>query len=75
MLNGKKVVVIGGSSGIGLETAKLALAEGADVVIASRSEEKLQEAKKKLGKNVTTYMLDLTQEMQVQSFFQQVGCT
>ncbi|NKQ19874.1 SDR family oxidoreductase [Brevibacillus laterosporus] len=73
MLNGKKVVVIGGSSGIGLETAKLALAEGADVVIASRSEEKLQEAKKKLGKNVTTYMLDLTQEMQVQSFFQQVG--
>ncbi|MDF9412594.1 SDR family oxidoreductase [Brevibacillus laterosporus] len=73
MLKGKKVVVIGGSSGIGLETAKLALAEGADVVIASRSEEKLQKAKTKLGSKVTTYTLDITQEKQVQSFFQQIG--
>ncbi|MFB0829951.1 SDR family oxidoreductase [Brevibacillus laterosporus] len=73
MLKGKKVVVIGGSSGIGLETAKLALAEGADVVIASRSEEKLQKAKTKLGGKGTTYTLDITQEKQVQSFFQQIG--
>ncbi|MCR8995498.1 SDR family oxidoreductase [Brevibacillus laterosporus] len=73
MLKGKKVVVIGGSSGIGLETAKLALAEGADVVIASRSEEKLQKAKTKLGRKGTTYTLDITQEKQVQSFFQQIG--
>ena len=33
-LDGKRVVIIGGSSGIGLETARLTLAEGALVTIA-----------------------------------------
>ena len=37
----KKVVVIGGSSGIGLATAELAKREGADVVVASRNAERL----------------------------------
>lgn len=73
MLIGKKVVIIGGSSGIGLETARLSLAEGAEVIIASRSEKKLQAAKEQLDRNVTTYTLDMTQEQQVQSFFEQVG--
>lgn len=56
-----------------METARLAVAEGAEVVIASRSKEKLQEAKKQLSGNVTAYILDTTQEQQVQSFFEQVG--
>ena len=43
-LAGKKVVVVGGSSGIGLATAELAKAEGAEVIIASRSAEKLKAA-------------------------------
>ncbi|MGG2095024.1 SDR family oxidoreductase [Bacillus sp. S13(2024)] len=73
MLNNKKIVIIGGSSGIGLETARLALLQGAEVIIASRSEEKLQRAKDQLGGNITAYILDTTQEQQVQSFFEQVG--
>jgi NAD(P)-dependent dehydrogenase (short-subunit alcohol dehydrogenase family) len=47
-LEGKRVVVIGGSSGIGLETAQLALAEGASVTIAGRSEDRLRLAAERL---------------------------
>ncbi|MBD5796675.1 short chain dehydrogenase [Bacillus pseudomycoides] len=73
MLKGKKVAIIGGSSGIGLETARLVLAQGADVIIASRSEDKLKGAKKVLAGNVTTYTLDITNEQQVQSFFEEIN--
>ena len=47
-LAGKKVVVIGGSSGIGLATAELAKREGADVIIASRNAERLDVIAEKL---------------------------
>ena len=47
-LAGKKVVVVGGSSGIGLSTAELAKREGADVIIASRSAAKLDAIAEKL---------------------------
>jgi len=40
-LNGQTVVVIGGTSGIGLETAKLARAAGADIVVTARDSERL----------------------------------
>jgi NAD(P)-dependent dehydrogenase (short-subunit alcohol dehydrogenase family) len=43
-LLGQTVVVIGGSAGIGLETARRARAEGADVVLAARDPEPLQRA-------------------------------
>lgn len=73
MLRGQKVVIIGGSSGIGLESAKQVIAQGAEVIIASRSEEKLRYAKEQLGENATTFTLDTTQEQQVWSFFEKVG--
>ena len=41
LLAGKKVVVVGGSSGIGLATAELARWEGADVIVASRNVDRL----------------------------------
>jgi NAD(P)-dependent dehydrogenase (short-subunit alcohol dehydrogenase family) len=41
-LAGQTVVVIGGSSGIGLETARRARSEGADVVLAGRNTERLE---------------------------------
>ncbi|WP_312472230.1 SDR family oxidoreductase [Neobacillus sp.] len=73
MLQDKKVVIIGGSSGIGLETAKQVIAEGAKVIIASRSKGKLQNAIEQLGDKATAFTLDTTQEQQVQSFFEKVG--
>lgn len=73
MLKDKKVVIIGGSSGIGLESAKQLIAHGAEVIIASRSEDKLRNAKEQLGDRATDYTLDTTQEQQVQSFFEKIG--
>src|SRR6195256_1193753 len=49
LLAGKKVVVVGGSSGIGLSTAEMAKHEGADVIIASRNIERLDAAADKLS--------------------------
>jgi len=73
MLKDKKVVIIGGSSGIGLESAKQLIAHGAEVIIASRSEDKLRNAKEQLGDRATACTLDTTQEQQVQSFFEKIG--
>ena len=48
-LLGQTVVVIGGSAGIGFETARAARAEGADVIIAARNPERLERAAQELG--------------------------
>lgn len=75
MLTGQKVVIVGGSSGIGLETARRAAAEGAEIVIASRSRHKLEQAKAAIGTGVkvTSHILDVTDEEQVRLFFEQTG--
>ncbi|WP_123042957.1 SDR family oxidoreductase [Cohnella candidum] len=72
-LKGKRVIVVGGTSGIGLSTAKAFLEEGAQVVIASRSSAKLSEAKQTLGGNVETYELDFRSEENAASLFKKVG--
>lgn len=48
-LAGQTVVVIGGSSGIGLETARRARSEGANVVLTGRDPERLKDAARELG--------------------------
>ncbi len=48
-LLGQTVVVIGGSSGIGLETARLAREEGADVILTARDSDRLQRAGLEVG--------------------------
>lgn len=52
-LKGKKVLVTGGSKGIGLACARAFIAEGARVAIVSRSQENLNQAKKLLGEAYT----------------------
>jgi NADP-dependent 3-hydroxy acid dehydrogenase YdfG len=49
VLLGQTVVVIGGSSGIGLETARRARAEGAELVLAGRDPDRLKRAATELG--------------------------
>jgi NAD(P)-dependent dehydrogenase (short-subunit alcohol dehydrogenase family) len=70
-LAGKKVVVVGGSSGIGLSTAELAKREGADVIIASRSAAKLDPVAERL--NAIAIPTDVTDDKSVANLFKSCG--
>jgi NAD(P)-dependent dehydrogenase (short-subunit alcohol dehydrogenase family) len=70
-LQGKKVVVVGGSSGIGLAVAQIAKREGAEVVIASRSAAKLEAAAGPLG--VKAIATDVMSDDSVANLFKQCG--
>ncbi|KAB2441441.1 SDR family oxidoreductase [Bacillus luti] len=73
-LKDKQIVIIGGSSGIGLATATEAIKQGAHVIIAGRSEEKLKVAKKLINSNhLQTYVLDNQNKEQLQNFFEKIG--
>ncbi|MDM5427886.1 SDR family oxidoreductase [Bacillus mycoides] len=73
-LKDKHIVIIGGSSGIGLATAKQAIEQGAHVIIAGRSEEKLKFAREVITNNhLQTYVLDNQDKNQLQDFFKKVG--
>jgi len=71
MLAGKKVVVVGGSSGIGLSTAELVVREGAEVIIASRNGERLNAAAGTLG--AKAIMADVTSDQSVEELFRACG--
>ena len=67
----KTTLIIGGSSGIGLEVAKLSLQQGNRVIIVSRDENKLSEAVLLLKKqgNIQGYSFDITQSEQLCALF------
>jgi NAD(P)-dependent dehydrogenase (short-subunit alcohol dehydrogenase family) len=67
-LAGQTVVVIGGSAGIGLETARRARTEGADVILAGRNNERLQRAGDELGAR-STAAFDATDPAALEQFF------
>ena len=72
-LTDKHVVIVGGSSGIGFATAKLALRADATVTIAGRSNERLEQAQKELDGQAVTTVLDVTDEDAVQAWAQLLG--
>src|SRR5580693_9152273 len=69
----KQVVIVGGSSGIGLAVAKEAASQGADVVIVSSSAERVQEAIKSIGGEARGQAVDVSDEKAVESFFTNLG--
>ncbi len=70
-LLGQTVVVIGGSAGIGLETARLARAEGAKLILAARNPEHLEHASRELGA-LSSAAFDATDFDQLKRFFDEL---
>jgi NAD(P)-dependent dehydrogenase (short-subunit alcohol dehydrogenase family) len=67
-LQDRTVVVIGGSAGIGLETARLARAEGADVILTGRDPDRLKNAAAELGA-AGTASFDANDSAALEAFF------
>jgi len=72
-LQGQKVLVVGGSSGIGAAAAKSLAALGAEVTIASRNAGKLEEAAAHIGGAVRTAILDTSDDAALEAFFAAQG--
>ena len=70
-LLGQTVAVIGGSAGIGLETARRARAEGADVILTGRNPERLERAAAELGAQ-RTVAFDATDFDRLERFFHEL---
>ncbi len=68
-LANKTVVIFGGSSGIGLATAKAAKDEGAGVIVTGRSQARLDAALKELGDGARGVSLDVADEAGMRAFF------
>jgi NAD(P)-dependent dehydrogenase (short-subunit alcohol dehydrogenase family) len=71
-LKDQRIVVIGGTSGIGLTVAQRALAEGASVVVGSSSATKVEAAKARLPE-AQALVVDVKDEASVAAFFEQIG--
>ena len=72
-LAGQTVVVIGGTSGIGLETARRAREEGADVILTARDPDRLQRVGRDLGASIAAF--DATDFARLARFFDELPKT
>src|SRR5215469_485749 len=72
-LSGQRVVVIGGSSGIGFAVAKAALADGASVAVGSSNPQNVTAAVERLGAGASGRAVDVKSERDVADFFDEVG--
>jgi NAD(P)-dependent dehydrogenase (short-subunit alcohol dehydrogenase family) len=72
-LANKRVVVLGGTSGIGFAVARKAADQGAAIVVASSKEDNVNRAKKLLSGTVEGVTLDLSSEESIKSFFGRIG--
>jgi NAD(P)-dependent dehydrogenase (short-subunit alcohol dehydrogenase family) len=70
-LAGQTIVVIGGSSGIGLETATQARSEGANVVLTGRDPKRLEDAARELGA-LSSAAFDATDFERLDRFFDEL---
>lgn len=72
-LEGQRIIVLGGSSGIGLAVAQAAARQGASVVIASSQQARVEEALATLPAGTEGHALDLADEAAVGALFARLG--
>jgi NAD(P)-dependent dehydrogenase (short-subunit alcohol dehydrogenase family) len=72
-MDGKRVVIIGGTSGLGFAVAKAAAAEGASVTVASRSRAGVDRAVSALPAGAEGHVVDIADEGEVRAFFDRIG--
>src|SRR6266478_8438532 len=72
-LSNKRIVVLGGSSGIGLAVAQQAVAQGAKAIIASSNADRVEQAVATLDGKAEGHTLDLSNERDIQNFFRKIG--
>jgi NAD(P)-dependent dehydrogenase (short-subunit alcohol dehydrogenase family) len=72
-LAGKRIILLGASSGLGLATAKAAAAEGAKTVIVSANQQRINQALLELPEDAEGYAVDLTKEENIKGFFDRIG--
>jgi NAD(P)-dependent dehydrogenase (short-subunit alcohol dehydrogenase family) len=72
-LGGQRVVVLGGTSGIGLATAALASVAGAEVTVVSSRKASVDRALSELPPGARGHTIDLTNTLAVQTFFGELG--
>jgi len=73
MLSGQRVVILGGTSGIGLATAQASGKQGASIVIASSQRARVDDALATLPVGAQGHVLNLTDEQAVKAFFVALG--
>ena len=72
-LSGKKVIVLGGSSGLGLATAIAAAAEGANITIVSGNRQRIDQALTQLPGGSEGHAIDLNITDNIKQFFENAG--
>jgi len=72
-LDGKRVVVLGGTSGLGFAAAAAALGDGATVVVASSNPQRVADAVARLGNQAQGEVVDLSDESQMRALFERLG--
>src|ERR1700704_5050578 len=69
----ERIVILGGTSGIGLATAERAAADGATVIVASSSAERIDAALARLPASAGGYPVDVRREEQIRDLFNRLG--